>query len=397
MNHSIRILFHKRLIKYISLVISRIIYRNTSLISRKEVNKILIISLDYIGDYIMRTIPIIFSIKKYFPQASISIMVGSWIRELASSNPFIDEIIVYNAYWLDRSGNKWNFIKKIKVLFRIWRRKFDLVVGARECLGTVLIGLLKYSRYRLGILNQSMSSIFYTNYTENKISSVFQIVNNLPVSVDEFILKKKNFICVSKDSINRIKELLIKKRLDFSKKIISIHPGANSKVKQWHYEKWAELCDAVVEKYDVEIVICGTNKDREFSNNIVRRVKNRVINLTGETTLMELVAMIKMSSLCITIDSGAMHIAGLLDIPLVALFGPNDPRDCGSLTNKCRIVYKNLPCVKFCIENAMDCKNECMRFIRVDDVLKEVEIIRQKYELFRLQKEKSLNNVSKII
>jgi lipopolysaccharide heptosyltransferase II len=381
----IRNLLHKKLMKYISYIASHIIYKNKKMLRRKRIKKVLVISLDYIGDYVARTIPIIFIIKTYFPNASISIMVGSWTNELVASNPFVEKVIVYNAAWLDRTNKKWNLKRKLKVLINVWKEDFDLALEVRGSIGTAFLGLFGFSKHRLDLHGFSIMSIM--NEINKKVSSENGFFLIQDQSSDTILNglqnKKRSFISTKEKDKVSIKKLLTNERIDFSKKIISIHPGAYSKVKQWENKKWAEVCDILLEQYNVEILICGSIRDTRLVQDIARRMKNRTINLAGKTTLMELSALIEMSDLCIAIDSGPMHIASLFNTPLIALFGPNDPKNCRRfLTNKCRVLYKNLPCVKFCIENVMDCNGECMKTIQCEDVLKEVKIIAEEHGFF---------------
>jgi ADP-heptose:LPS heptosyltransferase len=322
--------------------------------------KILIISLDYIGDYIMRTIPAIRAIKRKFPDSSITIMAGSWTENLILSNPHVERTIVYDPRWLDRSDKIWGFFKKMTVLNSVRKERFDIIVHVRGSLGTAALCIVKQS---------------------NLIINSKELLTD--AMVGEFKKNRSDLIRITDEERLSAKKLLIKEGVDISKRIISIYPGANSAVKRWDAAKWAKLCDALIERYDAALIICGSQNDVRLAGEIAGGMRRRAINITGKTTLLQLAAIIDRSGLCIAIDSGPMHIAGFFGAPLVALFGPNDPKDCAPLTDKMEAVFKNLPCVKCCIENAMDCGKECMNTITVGDVLAKVGILTERHGCFK--------------
>src|SRR3989338_7746139 len=140
-------LWHNRITMFSSYVIHNLLYRNSKKIEKEKVKKILIVSLDYIGDNILSS-PIFPVIKENFPNASIWIMVGEWTKDIYKANPYIDKTIVYNCAWLNRGKTKWGIKKRLSVLLGLYKEKFDVIIDVRGSFGTLFLALLKASKYR---------------------------------------------------------------------------------------------------------------------------------------------------------------------------------------------------------------------------------------------------------
>ena len=115
---------------------------------------------------------------------------------------------------------------------------------------------------------------------------------------------------------------------------VAILPGAAyGQAKQWPAERWADVIHRVVHEREVRCVIFGAAHDRAASRAIESSLRarapdvlSRVLDLTGETTLGALIGLLSRADLCISNDSGAMHVAAALGRPVVAIFGPTDER-----------------------------------------------------------------------
>jgi len=133
-------------------------------------------------------------------------------------------------------------------------------------------------------------------------------------------------------------------------------------------------------KYDLIPVLVGGKDNLEYNNTIIRKVRENdqgkgmdIINATG-TSLRELCSMIKDASLFVGIDSGVMHLASSLDIPVVGIFGPTDPFYVGPQNDRSIVVRKeDMTCVP-CYLKACN-HRDCMKKLTVDKVLHACEQI----------------------
>jgi lipopolysaccharide heptosyltransferase II len=121
----------------------------------------------------------------------------------------------------------------------------------------------------------------------------------------------------------RVSELLSKHGLD-GEKLIVLNPSASKSRKCWPAERWAEVAKSLANAGDLALV--GTGAEVRRHDDIARRAGGRVHDLTGQTTLTELVALLERSALHVGHDTGTAQIAAALGIPVVSIFGPTDPR-----------------------------------------------------------------------
>lgn len=97
----------------------------------------------------------------------------------------------------------------------------------------------------------------------------------------------------------------------------------NNPEKRWPVRHWCELIDRLPS--GVQVVLFGTANDRAITNEIAARCERTVENLAGRTDLAEYCAALKRCTALVTNDTGGMHLANALGVPLVALFGPTNP------------------------------------------------------------------------
>ena len=99
--------------------------------------------------------------------------------------------------------------------------------------------------------------------------------------------------------------------------------------KRWLPERFAELSDRIVAEGFFPILI-GSPSERHISESVRQFAKSGIMDLTGETSVPELAALMTRSVCVVSNDTGPMHLAGALRIPVVSIFGPTDPYRCGA-------------------------------------------------------------------
>jgi len=123
--------------------------------------------------------------------------------------------------------------------------------------------------------------------------------------------------------------------------------------KRWPMGFYQQLMKQLLAAYPaMKIVIIGTAKESEVANKIAAVAADRCLNLAGETSLPEMVEILRMSAALVTNDTGPMHVAAALGKPVVGIFGPTDPRRTGPYGQIDRVLQRNLPCVPCISRNA---------------------------------------------
>jgi ADP-heptose:LPS heptosyltransferase len=129
--------------------------------------------------------------------------------------------------------------------------------------------------------------------------------------------------------------------------LIGIHASGGRESKQWHLERFADVGRQLAAEFGATIVLTGSAEDASKVALVARGLSETAaptINAQGAVELVDLAALLERLDLLVTGDTGPMHLAAAVGTPVVALFGPSDPRRYGPLTDRQRIVRIDLPC-----------------------------------------------------
>jgi len=305
--------------------------------------KILIELPTWLGDTVMAT-PAIENIVNYYNEPEITI-VGSFVSiELLNKHPRVVKAEVLN--------------KKYRYLFKIARNlgKFDVFFSFR-------------SSFRSRILKLLISSKKKYQFERNKYQNCHQVE------------KYNHYIndCLKTDF--KAGKLNIKPSLnssfDYSNPVVGINPGSSyGEAKRWHLEEYAELCAKLSLQYNI-VIFGGPGEENialDIENSLIEKGILNYQNLSGKTSISELVDHISNLDLFITGDSGPMHIAASFKVPTVALFGPTKDDETSQWMNpKSIVVKKHLDCQP-CMKRVCPLKHHnCLKLIKAEDVLKAVQ------------------------
>jgi heptosyltransferase-2 len=159
-------------------------------------------------------------------------------------------------------------------------------------------------------------------------------------------------------------------------RLVGINPSATfGPAKQWFPERYAGLADKIHEVFGARIFLFGGPGDRELGAKISQMMQHPPVDLCGKTDLGEAIALIKECDLFITNDSGLMHVAAALDVPLIAIFGSTNPITTGPLSPKSKIVRIPIECSPCLKPECPEGHLKCMDRIDVDMVFEVVSEI----------------------
>jgi heptosyltransferase-1 len=152
---------------------------------------------------------------------------------------------------------------------------------------------------------------------------------------------------------------------------ITVQPGARWSNKRWPIESFAQLIRSLAALDGrLRFAVLGSREDQGLGQFLAKAATGRCLDLTGQTSLPEMVEWIRRSDLLITNDTGPMHVAAALGKPLVALFGPTEPRRTGPYGQLDNVLQLNLPCSP-CLKAHCHWSKplECLRALPAEDVL----------------------------
>ena len=306
---------------------------------------IIILNLTRMGDLIQST-ALFKKIKLTYPESYVKLIISSEFAEIAPFLPYIDEIKPIDFAGLSEllKGNNFEFTSEV---LRALDAMFDGILQVNYDLA-VNLSHDEFSVYFLYMLN-SLKNIGISLTREGTVVSndemiayVFSAVKNRKVSVlnlvDIYERTLKTQQGGNKTHVNNIyldteKTDGVHKELDALKKygieendtVISFAIGASTELKKWRYDYFAELAKMLLSgNPKIKVVLLGANYDVKAGGYIETSVADeRLINLTGKTSVSDLVYVVRRSNLLITHDTGTMHIGVAAGTKLIVIYTGN--------------------------------------------------------------------------
>ena len=341
-------------------------------IPTEKTKNILIRGTNWIGDVIM-TLPAIAAVRKTCPHARISVLAKPWVADTYRICPEVDEVIIYKDPGVHRG-----IAGKYRLTWELKSKGFDLAIFLQNAIEAAIIAWLAGIPIRAGY-NSDGRGILLTHSVKrtNEIRKVHQVYYYLEMlkslgfqSTGSNIKPKLNndYLTIAEDILNQYHV----KKDDI---LIGIAPGATyGPAKMWFPERFAAVADKLINDFSARVILFGSGKDRERTDLVQQHSKNNFINTAGETSLKEAIALIARCDLFISNDSGLMHLAGALDIPLVAIFGSTNPVTTSPVGEKSVVIYKDVSCSP-CLKKVCPTDFRCMDLIGVDDVYDAAKIL----------------------
>jgi heptosyltransferase-2 len=330
-----------------------------------NINRILVRSTNWVGDAILTT-PAVRAVRKNFPEAKVTILAKPWVAPVFYNNPDIDHIMVYDS---EGKHNGWS--GKVRLSRSLRKGKFDLAVLLQNAFEAALLAYLAGIPCRLGYKTDGRHLLLTHGVAlAPRIKEVHEteyylgILEGVGLRWDGRELTLK----VSTKERREAEALLSEHRVKDGRPLVGVSPGATyGPAKRWFPERFAALCDRLQESSDACIVILGGPDDAAAGDQVCRSMKVPPVNFCGKTTLRQAVSIIESCHLFVTNDSGLMHVAAALDIPLVAIFGSTNPVTTGPSGSKSHIIRVPMDCSP-CLKPRCPGDHRCMEEITVDQV-----------------------------
>ncbi|KAG8171255.1 hypothetical protein JTE90_028919 [Oedothorax gibbosus] len=153
--------------------------------------------------------------------------------------------------------------------------------------------------------------------------------------------------------------------------LIGINPAATyGSAKCWFPERFVEVAHKLLQNEKIHLVFFGDLESVSLIKSICRTLPPRAINLAGLTSLRELASLISLCRAFLSNDSGPMHIADALGVPVVALFGSTNEIVTGPFSQG-RVIHKHVTCSP-CYKRTCPIDFRCMKAIEVEEVYQQV-------------------------
>jgi len=341
--------------------------------------KILLLKPSSLGD-VIHALPVLRLLKLHYPHAEIFWWIDSANAPLIEGDPDLTGIVRFERKRWARPAHWPEMFRSLR-----WLRaqNFDLVIDL-QCLarsgafawlanGKQLIGLDEVREGARGFYDLAVPR---KNFHTHAVDWYLAVLPPLGVPVH------KNFTWLPerREIAAEVKRKWLAAFLTSNaqlpaSKLILLQPGARWANKRWPVQHFAELVRALAQKFpETRFAILGGKDDQPLGEAIATAAPERCLNLCGKTSLPEMIELIRLGDLLITNDTGPMHVAAALGKPLLALFGPTEPRRTGPYGQLGNVLRRDLPCSPClkskCVSEKTD---ECLRALSPATVLARVE------------------------
>ena len=316
---------------------ARALKNNTPL---PNIDKILVIRVDGIGDLLNST-PAISLLRENYPSAEITVLAQPRNAPVLIGNPDVDRILIFA-----RDGEHRGLKARLRFYRALRRERFQLAVAMQTGMWSHLIAFLSGAPYRLGRYQKrfrsTLTHAWHGKYPKGETHEVDRNLELVRLVCEGEGTRKLKFHLLPNE-IETAKAHLTSCGISADTFLIGIHPGGSSFDKRWPEKQYAALADRLGQQYNATILLLRGPEEAALTDNI-QQAMQRLAIVHAPETIRELGALLSCCNLVVCNDSGPMHLAAALDVPMVAVFGPTDHIAWHPLSENAAIVRRDMPC-----------------------------------------------------
>ena len=322
--------------------------------------KILIRSTNWVGDAIM-ALPALRAVRKRFPEAEITILAKPYVAFIYKNQQVCDETLLVDD--------------QRDIVAELRARKFDVALLLQNAFQSAWVAWRAGIPERVGYARDGRSLLLtkavpvpkpgeipaHEQYYYLELLRRIGWLDSLP---NESFIK----LHVPDENRNRAADFLVAAGAKRDALRVAIGAGASyGSAKCWPPNRFAELANRLHAEGNTDVILFGTRAEAPVSSAIAASMRRPPIDLTGKTAIDELPALLSQCHLFIGNDSGAMHVAAAVGLPVVAVFGPTDPFGTAPVTPRCSVV-QDKPYCSPCFLRRCPTDHRCMTRVTPDMV-----------------------------
>ncbi|MBI4000662.1 MAG: lipopolysaccharide heptosyltransferase II [Nitrospira defluvii] len=339
---------------------------------RKEgIHRIVVRGPNWLGDAVMCE-PALSQVRTMFPHAEITLLVKPAIADLLAQHPAVNRTLVY-----DDRGRHAGLTGKWTLAGVLRRHRFDLAILFQNAFEAALISFLAGIPRRFGYATDGRSlfltdpvSVPARNGQRHQVEYYWDLLRPLgghgPAPAPRLFVTPEESAAITKR--------LADAGIGASDLVIGVNPGSTyGHAKRWLPDRYAEVVNRVLKDMQAQagvrvgVAILGAKGEEQLGQAIAKQIKTRTVVCSGQTTVRELMALVKRCQLFLTNDTGPMHVAAAFNVPLVAVFGPTDWHTTSPYGVEAKLVRQPVSCAP-CLLRECPIDHRCMTAVTVDQV-----------------------------
>jgi len=331
----------------------------------RKIERIMVRATNWVGDAVMTT-PALAALRDNFPEASLTVLAHAGVAPVFADHPAVDDILLFDSRGRHRGvSGVWRMARQID------RARFDLAVlfqnAFRAALTVRLAGVplrLGYDTDGRGFLLNRPIRLEPGDKQVHETEYYLRILARAGLRAESSLPAFHYSGAVRDRASERLKRLGLDRAF-----LLGIAPGAAyGTAKRWPAERFAEAADRILKRTDGTALIFGGLGEAEAAFRVREAMTSPAVSLAGETDLAEAAALIARCRLFLTNDSGLMHVASAVGVPLVAVFGSTNPVTTSPRGGPVRLIRHPVECSP-CLKPVCDRPGHpCMDRVRPGEV-----------------------------
>jgi heptosyltransferase-2 len=331
--------------------------------------KILVRATNWVGDAIM-ALPSLRAVRKRFPEAEIAIVARPYVADIYRDQEICNQLILYDPKVLQAG-----YSSRERLAAELRAQKFDVALLLQNAFDAAWLAWRAKIPERIGYARDGRSLLLTKAVPVPRPGEIpahekFYYLELLRRAGWLDSVPDESFISlhVPEEKRRSAGEFLRKSGVRQGSVRIAIGAGASyGSAKCWPPSRFAEVGNRWQSKTDADVILFGTAAEASVSAAISAEMHRPPLDLTGRTAIAELPALLSQCHLFIGNDSGAMHVAAAVGLPIVAVFGPTDPFGTAPVTPRCNIVQVKPYCSP-CFLRRCPIDHRCMTKVTADTV-----------------------------
>ena len=338
---------------------------------RDTVQRLVVRGPNWLGDAVMCE-PALRGLRRLFPQASLTLLVKPTVAELFANHPGIERILLY-----EDKGRHVGLAGKWRLASELRRARFDLAVLFQNAFEAALLAYLAGIPRRYGYATDGRSLLLSDPVMKpdrqtplHQVQYYWNLLTPLGLTGDP----PQPELFLSSVEERSMAERLAKAGIAETDRVIGINPGSTyGGAKRWLSDRFAESTERLCRRLNesggrrTAVIILGAKGEEPLGHEVAARLSAPSTVLSGTTTIRELMAAVKRCAVLVTNDTGPMHIASALQIPVVAIFGPTDWRTTSPYGANHALVRHPVDCAP-CMLRECPIDHRCMTGVSVEQV-----------------------------
>jgi heptosyltransferase-2 len=339
---------------------------------RKEgIRRIVVRGPNWLGDAVMCE-PALSQLPVLFPQAEITLLVKPAIADLLAQHPAVNRTLVY-----DDRGRHAGLTGKWTLAGVLRRHRFDLAILFQNAFEAALISFMAGIPRRFGYATDGRSLLLTDpvvvpprSAQRHQVEYYWDLLK--PLGGQGPAPAPRLFVTPEESAL--IARRLADAGIGAADLVIGVNPGSTyGHAKRWLPDRYAEVVNRVVKDTQsrsgarVGVAILGAKGEEPLGKAIADQIKTRSVVCSGQTTVRELMALVKRCQLFLTNDTGPMHVAAAFNVPLVAIFGPTDWQTTSPFGVDAQLVRQPVSCAP-CLLRECPIDHRCMTGVTVEQV-----------------------------